>query len=438
MALSYSTSVKDQVANYLFSSNTYAALGSGYRQTLIDKWGASCLTELEEWSKWFGFAAAAGSAPDAWEPWYIDAIIARCEGNAHPERAAAAERRALKSMRNAIDSYSRNAISYDPASTTEAFIYHCQNNRKYVLSHCIRLEKPLFPDMATVDAAFEEVYTHIWNKAGYVFRRRPVVMTITRTAFTDATWATSGKTITKTSAFTASTVAGQAVYITDGTNAKLREYAVTSNTASVLTLVDDIGATDGSTDIDGFLVSVSFTGLEASETMDSVVVEKWFYTDSGHESDSLRWVSGDEFNVLRAADGTDVDRPRYYRNHASMGTALAWRFTPPPDTTYTLRGEVLTVHPADPSSATSTTIFDKFDPSFLPVMRRMQLDRVLTNYGRTNRELHREVEDAVDTLFPTYQSPGDGENRMGTRDVYGDLESFPGPGGYGRQLGGGI
>src|SRR5689334_5263508 len=117
MALSYSTSVKDQVAGYLFSS-TYAALGTGYQQTLIDKWGASVLKEFETLAQWFTLTTATGNAPDEWEPAYVDGIIARIEGNAHPERREAATRQAAASRRQAIETYARLTVDYNPGSTT--------------------------------------------------------------------------------------------------------------------------------------------------------------------------------------------------------------------------------------------------------------------------------------------------------------------------------
>lgn len=426
MALSYSTGVKDTVANLLYSS-TYAALGAGYQQTGIDKWGAYVLTELEEWSKWFAFATAAGSAPDQWEPWFVQEVAARLMLSVHPDRAIAARKQADISKRDALDSYCRLLSNYDPASTTEAFVYQMTNARKYVLAHCIRLKPMLVPDMLTVDGAFERAYTSIWKRAGYIFRRRPVVMTVTRTAFTSGVWATTGKTITVASApFTASTTLGSAVYITGGTNANLREYAVTSATTTVLTLPEAIGATDGATDIAGYVVTISFTGLESGETFDGIASTLWRYTSSGHEMEPLRWATADDFTVLRAYDGVTADQPRYFRTHDASGTAHAFRFSPPPDATYTLRGEVFTTIPADPASATATTLFDKFNPAFLPVLRDKQLASVLTAHGRHNPELTRAADDAIEDLFPTFQDPGEPDNRVGVTDVYGDTRYMSG------------
>jgi hypothetical protein len=423
MALSYSTAVKNQVANYLFGVTTYAELGAGYNQTLIDSWGASCLLELEEWSKWFAFAAAAGSAPDAWGPWYVDAIIARCEGSAHPERAAAARQKARESMRMALDTYTRNVVSYDPASTTEAFVFHCQNNRKYVLSHCIRLDKPLYPDMTTVDAAYWEAMAFVFNRAGWTFRRRPATMVITRTAFTGAVYTESNKTITTTGVATGLT-AGTRFYVTSGGTGVVypSEHSIASTSSTTIVTADSItGGTAGTfSDVEGYYYVVTFEGLESGESFDSLASSRLTYLDSGHEGETVEWLASDAFQTVRAMDSDGDGRPNYFRTLEAGSSAVGWLFSPPPDGNYRLRCEVFIAQPAAPASATATTAFSKFSTEFQPSVRRLQLDRVLSNYGRRDEALHRDVIDEIESLFPVYQSAGEQASQVGTRDVYRD------------------
>lgn len=437
MALSLTTAIKDQVATYLFSSTTYAALGSGYQQNLIDKWGASVLLELEEWSKWFAFSTGAGAAPDSWEGWFVDAIIARIQGNTHPDRAPAARAQALKSMRNAIDSYTRNTITYDPSSTTEAFVFHCQNNRKYVLSHCIRLERPLYPDMATVDAAFAETAAYVFNRTGWTFRRRPVTVAITRTAFTGGTWTESTKTISGLTSVGTGLAAGTRFYVTGGTGANTpSDHSIASTTSTTIVLNSSLGsAANTQTDIAGFYVTVDFEGLEASETFDSIASGRFMYLDAGFEGDSLIWLAADDFVKMKAINGEYTGRPCYFRTYQVGSSVTAWGMIPPPDTNYRLRGEVYIAQPASPSSATSTTSFAKYASEFQAAMRRMQLDRVLTNYGRHDQALHAQVESEMEALFPIYQSAGEPASRVGVPDVYGDYTiqnwNYPNIGGQG-------
>lgn len=421
MALTYSIGVKDTVANLLYST-TYAALGAGYQQTGIDKWGAYVLTELEEWSKWFSFATAAGTAPDAWEPWYVDEVYARLVRTVHPDRYPAARKQADQSKRAALESYSRLAVNYDPASTTEAFVYHCQNNRKYVLSHCIRQPRPLYPDMATVDAAWEETAQFVFNKAGWTFRRRPVTMVITRVAFTGGTWTESTKTISGLTSVGSSLTTGTRFYVTGGTGANdPSEHVIVSTTGTTIVLASSLGSdANTQTDIAGFYYTIGFEGLESGESFDSIASTRFYYTDSGHETETLSWLSVDDFARARSLDSDSTDRPRWFRNHDPSGNTTAILVSPPPDASYRVRGEVFTLQPAAPASATATTHYAKFANEFMPTMRRMQLDRVLTSYGRRDDAIHREVMDEIETLFPVYQSVGDPASRVGTLDVYKD------------------
>ncbi len=160
MALSLTTAIKNQVAMRVYSGRTYAALGTGYEQDLIDTEGAAALV------------AGTGAAPDAWAPWFADRIISRIEPNAHPERVESANRTEARSKVDALATYARLSPAYDPASTTEAFVYQMVNVRKFVIAHCARMRPPLFPDPMTIDASWEEVYKNIWNRGNWNMARR--------------------------------------------------------------------------------------------------------------------------------------------------------------------------------------------------------------------------------------------------------------------------
>lgn len=422
MALSYSTSVKDQVAGYLFS-NTYAGLGTGYQQTLIDKWGASVLKEFETLAQWFTLTTATGNAPDEWEPAYVDGIIARIEGNAHPERREASNRQAASSRRQAVESYARLAVDYNPSSTTEAFVYQLANIRKYVLAHCIRLPKPFYPDLMVVDAAFEETVQFVFNKAGWAFRRRPVTKVVTRTAFAGGSWTESTKTITGLTGIGTSLGTGTRAYITAGTSTRLREFSIVSSTSSTIVLADSLSETGANltgADIAGFYYIVTFEGLESGESFDSIASTRFRYTGTTDAGLSLDWLNADDFASARSGDGNSAGQPRYFRTHQPSGTTTAWLLSPPPDGNYTLRGEVFTAQPTDPTSATATTLFAKFAAEFLPAIRRGTLDRTLTNHGRHDESIHGQVTDEIETLFPQYQDPGNADTRTGPMDVYQD------------------
>lgn len=425
MALSYSTAVKNALASMLYSS-TYAALGAGYQQTGIDTIAAYVLTEIEEWSKWFALATAAGAAPDVWEPWLVQESYARLCQTVHPERYAAARKQADQSMRQALESYARAVNNYDPSSAA-AFVYHAQFNRQYVLMHCIRLKPALIPDLLTVDAALDEILTLVWNKGKWTFARRPVTVKITRTAFTGGTWTSATKVISGLTGVGTSLAAGTRFYVTSGTGisgTEVRDHVITTTASTTITLDTDIGATDGATDIAGFYYVVSFQGMQASESFDSFVSGKLYYSDSSHETDELCWMGADDFARQRNIDGSNTGRPLYFRAHQTAASTTAFLLSPPPDDDYVLRGEVLTRQPADPTSATGTTGFDKFALEFMPTIRRLQLARVLTNHGRANEALTREAVDELESLLPAYQDVGSPATTPEAPDYYNDVRDL--------------
>lgn len=435
-ALSLTTGIKDKVAFRLYSQ-AYASLTgtNAYQASLIDGEGASALTELSVLGQYFYLAGGAASAPDAFEPAYVALIALRVAQNAYPERLASYEKEYNRSLRTCMSAFNRQALDYAPTgAAAEAFVYSLLSIRNYVLSHAVRLTPPLMPDVMTVDGAVHEVMTNVWNRAGWRFRRRPVLMTVTRTAFTGGTYSESGKAITVGSApFTANSSAGGRVYVTGGTGATVGEMPLTSNTTTVLTMPSSIGsAADGQTDIAGFVVVVSFTGLETGETFDSIASVRWYYADQGHEGETLTWLDADEFSRARSLDATTTRRPWFFRNQ-TIGPATGWQFSPPPDASYTVRGEVLVTTPAAPTAAgdgsATAAPFTRFATELLPFVRSAVLDRVLMNYGKTNEVLHEAVADEMESRFAIYQDAGAPEQRGGTSDVYNDLDHMQGAGG---------
>lgn len=433
------SATKDKVALLLYST-TYTALGTGPRQSLIDGEGASALVEIETFAQWFTLTTATGNAPDEWEPWFVTKIVGRIERNAHPDRAAQAQAQDDRAMFMAMDSYSRKAVNYSP-SGSEAFVYHTLNNRIYVLNHCIRMprskgERMFFPTIDSVDAALEEILNTVWTGTEWLFARRPVRIVFTRTAFTGMTWTESTKTLATTGVSTSLPV-GSRFYLTGGTGATVGEYAIGSTTSTTMVLSSSIGsAADGQTDLAGFYVVPVFHGLNAGESLQAIASTRFIYTDSGHESDELLWLGADNYARSRAVNGSGTGRPRYFRAHQPSASAMVFVFSPPPDADYTVQGEVIVNRAASPTSTTDTIPFASFASEFMPGVRRAQLDRVLTNYGRTNAVLRKEVEIEMSENFPNYQDPGAPDTQEGITDVYRDraVQQWP----YGFVIGEGI
>lgn len=439
MSLTLSTAVKNKVATRLFTK-TYAALGTGYQQDLIDGEGASALVELETFAQWFTLTTATGNAPDEWEPWFVNKIIARCEPTVHPEREARAKADDDRYMLMAMDSYSRKAVTYGPTGS-EAFVYHTLNNRIYVLNHCVRMarskgERMFFPTIDSVDAAQDEILNQVWSGEQWMFARRPVRIVFTRTAFTGGTWTESSKRIT-VAGVSITLPQGARFYVTGGTGATAGDYAIASTTSGSITLSSSIGSSaDGQTDIAGFYVVQVFHGLNTTESFQSISSVRFNYTDAGNEGQELVWVTSDDYAKVRAIDGTGTGRPKWFRTHQPNSTTPVFCFSPPPDADYTVYGEVLVNRAAAPTGTTDTMPFASFAAEFMPGIRRAQLDRVLTNYNRTNRELHRQVVQEMDENFPAYSDIGDPDTQEGTRDIYRDRISQRWP--YNNIIGDGI
>jgi hypothetical protein len=435
MALSLTTAVKNEVANELFAVTTYAQLGTGEKQTLIDFKGATALTVLEGYGQWFTFTSGTGAAPDEWMPWYIAEICWQCSHNARPDRIEFYDKKRKQLMRDAIASYSPAAISVSPSSS-EAFVHNVLNNRKYVLNQCARLSPPIFPSPHIIDAALDEVLTKVWNKGKWAFARRPAVMRITRTTFTGGTWTASTKVISGLTGISASLPAGTRVYITSGTGvsgAEVRDYVVASSTTTTITTDQDIGATDLASDIAGFYYVVTFDGMQASETFDAFATAKWYYEDAEGDGYHLCWLTADEFAERRASED-DTGRPEYFRAHQTSATVTQVLLSPPPDADYVLRGEVIVKQAGDPSSTTDTGPWDKFVAEFLPTIRKAQYAAVLNGYERPNAVLNAQVNDEIESLLPQYQELGDPPKNTGAHDHYRDYDEFT----SGGVLGGGM
>lgn len=421
MALSLSTAVKNKVAQ-LIRSNTYANVSTDVA-ALIDGEGASALTHLETMAQYYTFTSGSGAAPDEWEPWFISEIAWRCVANTHPDREPMYLKRRNTLMRESLASYSPAALSVSPSSS-EAFVHNTLNNRKFVISHTAKMNPPLFPSPHAVDAAQDDVHTFIWNKAQWLGRRRPVRMKITRSAFSGGTYTHTTKTISGLTSVNTSLPTGTRFYVTGGTGATLRDFVIASTTSTTIVLDTSLGSgADGSTDIAGFYYIVTFEGMQASESFDSIASGKFFYTDEPESP--LIWLDSTQFALALARDDDDSTapsgRPEYFRTHAPTQGTTTFLFCPPPDDDYELRGEIVTVQPTDPSSTTDTTGFVKFAAEFGPTMRRLQLDKVLTNHGRHDPNLHRQVMDEVEALFSEYQDAGDPARRPFVKDMYGDV-----------------
>lgn len=230
MALSITAAVKDKIA-YLLRMRAYASLTAA-EQGLVDGESASALTTIEQWAQPLTHLVASGNAPDEFEPWLIDESVYRCMMAIDPDRVTPARQRADRSQASSIQTYLRNSPAYTPSSPAEAFVYTLLNIRHFVLSHCTRINQIYIPEISTIDASTWWAVQWIWEKGGWNFRRRQVVLSIASTeVVTVSSGLESGETIDSIASLvlrqTTSGYEGQAI---SWATAEVMDYLRTSDT----------------------------------------------------------------------------------------------------------------------------------------------------------------------------------------------------------------
>ncbi len=417
MALSLDSATKDKAAYRLYSQ-AFASLTTE-QQALINGEGASALTEIQRWATWY---ALTTDAPDTWEPWFVNEIVYRITDNADRQMLAARERARNDARQSALATLCRKGLTYSPGSDTEAFVYTVQNIRYWVLGCCVRRRPPFLPQPEVIDGALDAVLHRIWSRAHWNFRRRPVTLRVTRTAFTGGTYTHATKTISGLTGVSTSLPTGTVFYATGGTSVTAMEHVIASTTATTIVLAQSLGsAADSSTDIAGFYLTLEYVGLETNESFDSIASLRWRYDETNGSLDGqwVTWLDSDDFAQARVNDGMSAGTPEWFRVH-QIGSTSAFRFSPIPDSSFNLKGEVWTQQPADPSSASDTTPFGKFAQEHLPHIRKAVLAEVLECHGIDGGRLHDSVTDEMETMLPTAQEIGRPPSEGRLRDVYGD------------------
>lgn len=169
-------------------------------------------------------------------------------------------------------------------------------------------------------------------------------------------------------------------------------------------------------------VSMTFSG---SEVFDSIATRSLYLVDSPNEGAEIKWADADQLAAAKVADGSDTGVPTLFRIE-STGDTYEWFFSPVPDQTYTVRGELLIRAPAGPSSVTDTTPFSKFTADHMPHLRDLALSKVLYDHDPIKYSgMFNEVCGRINAEFAGYQDIGEPDNQSATRDVYNDWGALP-------------
>lgn len=444
MAFTYSTSLQNRIALLVWGVQN-SGLDADQKVQLDGTWTTGSLTtgraydafvELGQIGQWFEQAASTPdtSFPQVWESLFVARTAMLLVENVRPERYAVFAGEYERCLDQLLDQYSKVLATAEPAASSQTI--SLANIRYFVIDHCIRRREPgptqglrrrLFPPVNSIDSHLQWVLNFIWNKATWNFRKRQVTMVINQLDVTDATWTESTKTLTKTSGFTDYThVDGARIQITDGTSAVAGEYIISSRTsANAIVLESSLSSTAGDLstgDIDGTLCWVTFRGLAANETFDSIASRKWFYSGTTTVN-NLQWIEPTEASALAAEYEETQGTPIRYRTEP-RGQTTTWHFFPFPDDDYTLRGAVFVSGPgAFTTLATATTALARFPVEFGTAIRDMVLARVLLSYSTSDADrFWRHAIDQVESLLPIYTETGNAAKKWlaQTHDVYQD------------------
>lgn len=462
MAFTYSTAIQSQIAIAVWGLQN-SALSTEQRIALDGTWtsganptvGAAgyAITTVGQVANYYEMAGAT-SAPQVWERWVvIEAALQLIPPN-RPDRY-----QQLKDEREvAIDALLDTFTLRDPtgsfASTNDSQLITVQGIRYYVLNACARrrqasvntgMRRRLFPPTDMVDAAIQWTLNYVYNKDLWSFRKREVTLVI---GFSDdctgATWTESSKTLTQTGAFASLTTAlapYARFYVTDGTGVIVGDYQVASKTSDNAIVLTASIATDGgnlsSGDITGYLAWVDVRGLLTGEQFGAPATRRFSYTSNADYGAYIRWADSTDIERAKAelgAAGRTSGRPDRYRIETQPQTSAVptgvqtWHLVPFPSQAYTLRGSVWVKGPGTPSSATDTTVFQRFPPEWGTVIRDMVLAKVLKDFAASDWEsVWQRAVEQVEAIAPNYIDQGAGaRNAAAADDVYSDVQRLLG------------
>ncbi|MCP4639022.1 MAG: hypothetical protein GY851_01240 [bacterium] len=198
MSITYDTIMQDEIA-LLVSGRSYTNLTTEQKKLIDNGWTTGSVTggavkraldSIGQWAAFFTMDSSAG-IPDEWRTWLITHAAAGCA-----QRFTTADDRSIKTelssaRRNALTGYSRAGL--EESSDTAHLLGSVLSIRQFVVSHCLRLAKPLLPEPYMIDEAMQEVLRDTWNACDWSFREQTVTLTIG----TDSSVAVSGSLIIK-------------------------------------------------------------------------------------------------------------------------------------------------------------------------------------------------------------------------------------------------
>lgn len=434
MAITYSTYFQDRIA-YRLHEAAYSTLSTNQKGMIDGGWTTGTvsatnngivgeqITVLQQYGQWMD-AAGAQVAQTAWDAWFVASVVRKAGSAMRPDRLEQYIKAERDARAEAIESFSRKALTVDPASDTEYASNTYQNIRYHVLSQTVRRSpRPLWIAPETIDSCTNRITMHVWNSGNWTFKKRPVTMEIKTITATAVVYANSDKSLTLTGAFADYThVAGALLLITDSTddvyNGRVVEIASKSSDDKIL-LTQALGANN--TSVTCRTLTVAFPEL-GTETFDSTATRKFFYLDNRGE---LTWADGTDMAQGRAGLTLGYFNRPSRAGFTTNGTKRNWFVYPWPDQDYTLAGDVYVTGPGSPSSASDTTPFARFPAEFAPILRDMVYAECLYTSNQPDGAEKRAAATAdLNTALVKYAATGDMETANAVvRDVYRDVQA---------------
>lgn len=435
MAITYTAAMQNRIALY--------ALGTPYANLLADQktlqdgtWTTGSLTtgiafdalnKVNQYGQWFE-QVTTNVAPSVWEAYFVALTAYRLMAQYRATEKMAAFKDALKDAEDAaFNAYASSDLN---STTMGGQSFTVPGLRYYIIDHCIRREKRLFPSPLSMDAATQWMVNYVWNLQPWNFRKRQCTLRIEAASITTATWTQSGNNLTQTAGFngwpaseTVGATSGAMFTATGGTSVVLGQYGIATRLSDdALTLDSSLSATAGNlaaADIAGIASIVRVFGLDTGETADQTAIREFYYQDV--TDFKLVHAQAEELAALRAYYGSSTGRPERFRLEL-RGSTLYWHLFPLPDQTYTLFGEMLAEGPGATGTATAlTTALDRMPAKFHSIIREGVLARVLRNYDVKDGEAKWvEVDGMLKSLLAEMEDTGRSDDDVSIRDVYND------------------
>lgn len=182
MALAYSAAIQDKIA-YALANLAYSSLPTAEKDAIDNTWASGtpggyaglALTKLQRYAN-FVTDTGTTEVPDEWEAWLVWEVVADAATHIRPQMAREARERRAEAMQTAFSTYTRQDW-FDPTGT-EQWAASLLGVRLFIVSGCIRLERPLLPEPAVADACIRRALHRVWHAKDWPWLRHLDTCTI--------------------------------------------------------------------------------------------------------------------------------------------------------------------------------------------------------------------------------------------------------------------